>query len=228
MSAVENQIEKNIDNKLFDDIEDIISDFKLGKMVIMLDDEDRENEGDLLIAAEKVTADDINFMTKFGRGLICLTLTEQRCNTLNLPLMVTNSADNKSRYGTRFTVSVEAAHGVTTGISAADRATTIKACINEDAVPSDLVKPGHMFPIMARPGGVLTRPGHTEAGCDLAKLAGFKSESSVLVEVLNDDGTMARRDDLLVFAKKHNLKIGIIADLIKYREYNDRVQSSYE
>lgn len=201
----------------FDSIASIIDDYKQGKMVIILDDEDRENEGDLLIAAEAVSADDINFMAKYGRGLICLTLTEQKCQQLNLPLMVSNKTANNSPFGTRFTVSVEAAQGVTTGISAADRATTIKACIQLNANSNDIVQPGHIFPIMAQPGGVLVRAGHTESGCDLARLAGFREPASVLVEILNEDGTMARRDDLFRFAKKHGLKIGTVADLIKYR-----------
>lgn len=216
MEAVANK------TKTFDKMEDIIADFKQGKMVILLDDEDRENEGDLLIAAECVTAADINFMAKYGRGLICLTLTEKRCKQLNLPLMVSDKKNNNAPFGTRFTVSVEAAQGVTTGISAADRATTIQACIKDDASPYDIVQPGHIFPIMAQPGGVLTRAGHTEANCDLARLAGFKSEAAVLVEILNEDGTMARRDDLLAFAQRHGLKIGTIADLIKYRLNNEK------
>ncbi len=201
----------------FNSIEEILSDYNKGKMVIMLDDEDRENEGDLLIAAELVTANDINFMATYGRGLICLTLTEQHCQQLQLPLMVSSDGENQTRFGTRFTVSVEAAKGVTTGISAADRATTIRACVKQDASSEDIVKPGHIFPIMAQPGGVLVRAGHTEAGCDLARLAGLKQSASVLVEILNSDGSMARRDDLFIFAQKHGLKIGTIADLIKYR-----------
>lgn len=205
----------------FDSIEDIIADYKKGKMVIMLDDEDRENEGDLLIAAEKVSADDINFMARYGRGLICLTLSEARCKQLQLPLMVANNNHNNSPFGTRFTVSVEAAAGVTTGISAADRATTIKACIKSGATSEDIVQPGHIFPIMAQPGGVLVRAGHTEAGCDMARLAGCNQDASVLVEILNEDGSMARRDDLFKFAKEHDLKIGTIADLIKYRLENE-------
>jgi 3,4-dihydroxy 2-butanone 4-phosphate synthase/GTP cyclohydrolase II len=217
--AVDNAQEQKLG---FNTIEEIIADFAAGKMVIMLDDEDRENEGDLLIAADKVQAEDINYMAKFGRGLICLTLTEQRCQQLHLPLMVTQKARNNAPFGTRFTVSVEAAHGVTTGISAKDRATTIQACINSNATPADIVQPGHIFPIMAQPGGVLTRAGHTEAGCDLARLSGFKSEAAVLVEILNEDGSMARRDDLLRFAAKHGLKIGTIADLIKYRLQHEK------
>lgn len=206
----------------FNSIEEIIADFKQGKMVIILDDEDRENEGDLLMAADKVTDQDINFMAKFGRGLICLTLTEKRCQQLNLPLMVSQNEQNNAPFGTRFTMSVEAAQGVTTGISAKDRATTIKACIKSDALPSDIVQPGHIFPIMAQPGGVLTRAGHTETGCDLARLSGFNSEAAVLVEILNEDGSMARRNDLMTFAKQHNLKIGTVADLIKYRLQNEQ------
>lgn len=224
MSAILDQIANVDKNKLdpkisFDSIDDIIADFKLGKMVVMLDDEDRENEGDLLIAAEKVTPSDINFMATYGRGLICLVLTEERCKQLNLPLMV-DYENNNTKFGTRFTVSVEAARGVTTGISVFDRATTIKACINKDATAEDLVRPGHMFPIMARSGGVLSRAGHTEASCDLARLSGLEP-AAVLVEILNEDGSMARRDDLLKFAKHHNLRVGTIADLIKYRLKNN-------
>jgi len=199
-------------------IEDIIEDMRQGKMVILMDDEDRENEGDLIIPAQKVTAEDINFMARYGRGLICMTMTEERCKQLNLPLMVTNNTD---AHGTNFTMSIEAAQGVTTGISAADRATTVQAAIAEDARPEDIVMPGHVFPLKAQPGGVLTRAGHTEAGCDLAKLAGY-SASSVIVEILNEDGTMARRDDLEVFAAEHELKIGTIADLINYRIENEK------
>lgn len=206
----------------FNTTEEILADFAAGKMVIILDDEDRENEGDLLIAADKVRPEDINYMAKFGRGLICLTLTEQRCQQLHLPLMVAHGSKNNAPFGTRFTVSIEASKDVTTGISAKDRATTIKACIAPHATAADIVQPGHVFPIMAQPGGVLTRAGHTEAGCDLARLSGFKSEAAVLVEILNEDGSMARRDDLFKFAHKHNLKIGTIADLIKYRLQHEK------
>ena len=198
--------------------EEIIEDIKAGKMVIIMDDEDRENEGDLVMAAEKVQPDDINFMAKYGRGLICLTLSQKRCQQLRLPLMV---GDNTAQLETNFTVSIEAAEGVTTGISAADRAVTVQAAVKADAVPADLVQPGHIFPLMARPGGVLTRAGHTEAGCDLARLAGFEA-ASVIVEILNEDGTMARRSDLEAFAKKHQLKIGTIEDLIRYRIENEK------
>lgn len=194
-------------------IEEIIEDIRLGKMVILMDDEDRENEGDLIMAADKVTAEAVNFMAKFGRGLICQTLTKARCQQLNLPLMVT---DNNAQFSTNFTVSIEAAMGVTTGISAQDRAVTILAAVGKDAKPTDIVQPGHIFPLMAKEGGVLIRAGHTEAGCDLARLAGFEA-SSVIVEILNDDGTMARRPDLEIFAKEHDLKMGTIADLIEYR-----------
>ena len=196
---------------------EIIDDIKAGKMVVIMDDEDRENEGDILIAAEKVSADDINFMAKYGRGLICLTLTEQRCKQLRLPLMV---GDNRAAMETNFTVSIEAAEGVTTGISAADRATTVRAAIKNDAGPESIVQPGHIFPVMARQGGVLFRAGHTEAGCDLARLAGLEP-AAVIVEILNDDGSMARRKDLEVFARRHDLKIGTIADLIRYRIENE-------
>ncbi len=196
---------------------EIIDDLKQGKIVIIMDDEDRENEGDLVMAAECVTAEAINFMARFGRGLICLTLTEQRCKQLRLPLMV---IDNQAAYSTNFTVSIEAAEGVTTGISAADRAVTILAAVNPDAKAEDVVQPGHIFPVKAQLGGVLTRAGHTEAGCDLAQLAG-KDPSSVIVEILNEDGTMARRPDLEKFAETHQLKIGTIADLISYRLENE-------
>jgi 3,4-dihydroxy 2-butanone 4-phosphate synthase/GTP cyclohydrolase II len=197
--------------------EEIIADLRAGKMVIIMDDEDRENEGDLVMAAEAVTAEAINFMARYGRGLICLTLTEQKCRQLRLPLMV---SDNQTPYSTNFTVSIEAAEGVTTGISASDRALTNQAAANPDAKPEDLVQPGHIFPLKAQPGGVLTRAGHTEAGCDLAQLAG-KDPSAVIVEILNEDGSMARRSDLEVFAEKHDLKIGTIADLISYRLENE-------
>ncbi len=199
-------------------IEEIIEDLRQGKMVVIMDDEDRENEGDLLMAAQACKAEDINFMARFGRGLICLTLTRERCQQLRLPLMV-NSTDEQ--HGTNFTLSIEAAEGVTTGISAADRATTVRAAVAPDAGPDDIVQPGHIFPLMAQPGGVLNRAGHTEAGCDLARLAGF-DPSAVIVEILNDDGTMARRPDLEKFAREHNLKIGTIEDLIRYRIENEK------
>lgn len=194
-------------------IEAIIEDIRLGKMVILMDDEDRENEGDLIMAADLVTPEAINFMATFGRGLICQTMTKARCQQLNLPLMVTN---NNAQFSTNFTVSIEAAEGVTTGISAQDRAVTVKAAVAKDAKPTDIVQPGHIFPLMAQEGGVLVRAGHTEAGCDIARLAGLEP-SAVIVEILNDDGTMARRPDLEIFAEKHGLKIGTIADLIEYR-----------
>ncbi|WP_372871780.1 bifunctional 3,4-dihydroxy-2-butanone-4-phosphate synthase/GTP cyclohydrolase II [Shewanella sp.] len=194
-------------------IEEIIEDIRQGKMVILMDDEDRENEGDLIMAAELVTPAAINFMATYGRGLICQTMTRARCQQLNLPLMVSN---NNAQFTTNFTVSIEAAQGVTTGISAQDRAVTIQAAVAKDAKASDLVQPGHIFPLMAQEGGVLTRAGHTEAGCDLARLAGFEP-SGVIVEILNEDGTMARRPDLEIFSEKHGIKIGTIADLIEYR-----------
>ena len=197
--------------------QEIIDDIKAGKMVILMDDEDRENEGDLIIAAEHISAEAINFMATHGRGLICLTMTQERCSQLDLPLMVKN---NGAAFSTNFTMSIEASKGVTTGISAADRARTVQAAIAKGAVPSDIVQPGHIFPIIAQPGGVLTRAGHTEAGCDLARLAGLEP-SSVIVEILNEDGTMARRPDLEVFAKQHDIKIGTIADLIEYRNLNE-------
>jgi 3,4-dihydroxy 2-butanone 4-phosphate synthase/GTP cyclohydrolase II len=198
--------------------EEIIEELRQGRMVIIMDDEDRENEGDLLMVAEKVTPEAINFMARYGRGLICLTLTKERCQQLRLPLMVDQ---NESAHSTNFTVSIEAAEGVSTGISAADRATTVSAAVKEDALPQDLVQPGHIFPLMAQPGGVLVRAGHTEAGCDLARLAGGDS-SAVIVEILNEDGTMARRPDLEKFAQEHNLKMGTIADLIHYRVRNEK------
>jgi 3,4-dihydroxy 2-butanone 4-phosphate synthase/GTP cyclohydrolase II len=196
-----------------DSTEDIVASLRAGEMVVMLDDEDRENEGDLVMAATKVRPEDVNFMARYGRGLICLTLTRQRCEQLRLPLMVSNTDARKT---TNFTISIEAAEGVTTGISAHDRARTILAAVAPDARPDDLRQPGHIFPLMAQPGGVLTRAGHTEAGCDLARLAGLEP-AAVIVEILNDDGAMARRDDLLRFARRHKLKIGTIADLIEYR-----------
>ena len=200
-----------------DRIEDIIADFKAGKMVILMDDEGRENEGDILMAASLVRPEDINFMARYGRGLICLTLTAERCRQLRLPQMVSR---NEEVHKTAFTVSIEAAEGVTTGISAFDRAHTVRAAVKADAKPEDLVQPGHIFPLMAQPGGVLTRAGHTEAGCDLARLAGLEP-ASVIVEILNEDGTMARRPDLEKFAREHNVKLGTIADLIRYRLDNE-------
>ncbi len=194
-------------------IEEIIEDLRHGKMVIIMDDEDRENEGDLVMAAAFARPEDINFMARYGRGLICLTLTPERCQQLRLPLMVNA---NKTAHTTNFTVSIEAATGVTTGISAHDRARTIQCAVATEAKPDDLVQPGHIFPLMAQAGGVLNRAGHTEAGCDLARLAGLEP-AGVIVEILNDDGTMARLPDLEVFARQHNLKIGTIADLIHYR-----------
>ncbi|MBU3549855.1 bifunctional 3,4-dihydroxy-2-butanone-4-phosphate synthase/GTP cyclohydrolase II [Polynucleobacter sp. MWH-Berg-3C6] len=199
--------------------EEIIADLRAGKMVVLVDEEDRENEGDLVLAADHVTAEAVNFMAKHGRGLICLTLTRERCQQLNLPLMV---RDNGTSMGTNFTVSIEAASGVTTGISAADRALTIKTAVAPNAKPSDLVQPGHIFPLMAQPGGVLIRSGHTEAGCDLAAMAGC-SPTSVICEIMKDDGSMARLPDLLEFAKEHQLKIGSIADLIKYRSQHESI-----
>lgn len=198
-------------------IEEIIDDIRQGKMVILMDDEDRENEGDLIIAAERVSTADINFMATNARGLICLTLTPERCRFLGLPLMV---HDNQTPYETNFTVSIEAATGVTTGISAADRARTIQVAVGRDSTPADIVQPGHIFPIMAQPGGVLRRAGHTEAGCDLARLAGY-TPAAAIVEIMNDDGSMARRPDLEKFAEKHGIKIGTIVDLIHYRIAHD-------
>lgn len=199
-------------------IEELIDDLRHGKMVILMDDEDRENEGDLIMVAEQVRPEDINFMATHARGLICLTLSPERCAQLDLPLMVT---DNKSQHTTNFTVSIEAAEGVSTGISAADRALTVRAAVKANAKPTDIVQPGHIFPLMAQPGGVMSRAGHTEAGCDLARLAGYEP-ASVIVEIMNPDGTMARRPDLERFAEQHHLKIGTIADLIHYRATKEK------
>ncbi len=196
----------------------ILDDLREGKMAVIMDDEDRENEGDLIMAAERVRPEDVNFMARFGRGLICLTLTRERCRQLRLPLMV---SDTDTQHRTNFTVSIEAAEGVTTGISAHDRAHTVITAVAAEAKPADLRQPGHIFPLMAQPGGVLTRAGHTEAGCDLARLAGF-SPAAMIVEILNDDGSMARRPDLERFAQTHGLKMGTIADLIRYRLKNER------
>lgn len=200
------------------DIHEIINEIRAGHMVVMVDDEFRENEGDLLIAAEKITPDAINFMATYGRGLICLTLTAEGCKRLRLPLMV-SSTDN--RLATNFTLSIEAREGVTTGISAKDRAHTIRVAVNPESGPNDIVSPGHIFPLMAQPGGVLTRAGHTETGCDLARMAGLEP-AAVIVEILNEDGTMARRPDLEDFANRHRLKIGTIRDLIQYRVRHER------
>jgi len=198
-------------------IDEALLDIRKGKIVILVDDEDRENEGDLCIAAEKATPQAINFMAKHGRGLICLSLTEERVRHLQLPLMV---SDNTSAFKTAFTVSIEAKRGVTTGISAADRATTVLTAISEDAKPEDLARPGHVFPLQAKKGGVLVRTGQTEGSVDLARLAGLKP-AGVICEVMNDDGTMARMPDLELFAKKHSIKIVTIADLIRYRLQNE-------
>ena len=203
---------------MFSDIEDIIADIRAGKMVIMVDDERRENEGDLIMAAAKVRPEDINYMARYGRGLICLTLTRDRCSQLRLPLMVT---DTDEQHATNFTVSIEAAEGITTGISAHDRARTVQAAVAADARPEHLRQPGHIFPVMAQPGGVLTRAGHTEAGCDLARLAGLEPAATI-VEILNEDGSMARRPDLEKFAREHGIRIGTIADLIRYRLEKER------
>ena len=198
-------------------VEDIVAELRAGRMVILVDEEDRENEGDLVLAADHVTPEAINFMARFGRGLICLTLTRERCERLQLPPM---AARNGGKYSTAFTVSIEAADGVTTGISAADRAQTVKAAVAANAQASDLVQPGHIFPLQAVDGGVLMRAGHTEAGCDLAGMAGC-SPTSVICEIMNDDGTMARLPDLRLFAAEHGLKIGTIADLIEHRSRHD-------
>lgn len=198
-------------------VTEIIDEIRAGRMVILMDEEDRENEGDLLMAAEFVTAEDINFMVTYGRGLVCLTLTEERCQQLDLPLMATR---NGARFGTNFTVSIEAAEGVETGISAADRARTVQAAVARHAKPADLVQPGHIFPLKAVSGGVLVRAGHTEAGCDLTRLAGLMP-AAVICEILNPDGTMARLPQLVEFAQQHGLKIGTIADLIQYRSTHE-------
>src|SRR5690348_17208566 len=194
-------------------VDEILDELRAGRMVVVMDDEDRENEGDLLMPASLVRPEDINFMARYGRGLICLTLTRERCRQLRLPLMVSDTDKNQT---TNFTLSIEAAEGVTTGISAYDRAHTVRTAVKPDARPEDLKQPGHILPLMAQPGGVLTRAGHTEAGCDLARLAGLEP-AAVIVEILNEDGSMARRPDLGKFAQEHQLKIGTIADLIRYR-----------
>ena len=200
-------------------ISEIVEDIRAGRMVILVDEEDRENEGDLVMAAEFVTPEAINFMAKHGRGLICLTLTEERCRQLGLQQMV---RDNRTPHGTAFTVSIEAATGVTTGISAHDRARTVQAAVARHARPDDIVTPGHIFPLTAQKGGVLIRAGHTEAGCDLAQLAGLEP-AAVICEILKDDGTMARLPDLVEFGKAHGLKIGAIRDLIEYRAANEHL-----
>ncbi|SFV01434.1 bifunctional 3,4-dihydroxy-2-butanone-4-phosphate synthase/GTP cyclohydrolase II [Pseudoduganella namucuonensis] len=197
--------------------EEIVAELRAGRMVILVDEEDRENEGDLVLAADFVTPEAINFMIKHARGLVCLTLTEERCNQLDLSMMTTR---NGTSFGTNFTVSIEAAEGVTTGISAADRSKTIQVAVARDAKPLDIVQPGHIFPLKAVKGGVLMRAGHTEAGCDLTAMAGL-TPASVICEIMKDDGTMARLPDLLEFAKEHGLKIGTIADLIHYRSQNE-------
>jgi 3,4-dihydroxy 2-butanone 4-phosphate synthase/GTP cyclohydrolase II len=198
-------------------VEEIVAELRAGRMVILVDEEDRENEGDLVLAADHVTPEAINFMARFGRGLICLTLTRERCESLRLPPMV---ARNGTKMGTAFTISIEAAEGVTTGISAADRARTVQAAVAKNARPENLVQPGHIFPLQAVDGGVLMRAGHTEAGCDLAAMAGL-TPASVICEIMKDDGTMARLPDLQVFAAQHGLKIGTIADLIEHRSRNE-------
>ena len=205
-------------NTPFSDIEDIIADIAAGKMVIMVDDENRENEGDLIMAAAKVRPEDVNYMATHGRGLICLTMSRDRCKQLRLPLMV---SDTDEHHATNFTISIEAAEGITTGISAHDRARTIQTAVADDARPEHLSQPGHIFPVMSQPGGVLTRAGHTEAGCDLARLAGLEPAAAI-VEILNEDGTMARRPDLEKFAQSRGIRIGTIADLIRYRLEKER------
>ena len=198
-------------------VQDIVADLRAGRMVILVDEEDRENEGDLVLAADFVTPEAINFMIRHARGLVCLTLTEERCAQLRLPMMTSN---NGTSFGTNFTVSIEAAEGVSTGISAADRARTIQAAVARNAKPDDVVQPGHIFPLKAQRGGVLMRAGHTEAGCDLAAMAGL-TPAAVICEIIKEDGEMARLPDLIEFAREHNLKIGTIADLIHYRSENE-------
>ncbi|OFZ67306.1 MAG: 3,4-dihydroxy-2-butanone-4-phosphate synthase [Betaproteobacteria bacterium RBG_16_56_24] len=200
-------------------VQEIIAEIRAGHMVVLVDEEDRENEGDLVFAAEFVTPEKINFMAKYGRGLICLTLTEAHCKQIDLPLMV---RENGLPLATNFTLSIEAASGVTTGISAADRSRTVQAAADKNAKPGDIVQPGHIFPLRAQNGGVLVRAGHTEAGCDLAQLAGL-TPASVICEVLKDDGDMARLPDLMVFARQHQLKIGTIANLIEYRCQHEKL-----
>ncbi|MCX7727793.1 MAG: 3,4-dihydroxy-2-butanone-4-phosphate synthase, partial [Chitinispirillaceae bacterium] len=202
----------------FEEIEAIIEDFRNGKMVIIVDDENRENEGDLAFAAELCTPEKINFMAKYGRGLICISMEEERLDALKIPPMV---CENTSKFHTAFAVSVEAKEGTTTGISAADRCTTVLKLVDPNAKPDDFVKPGHMFPLRARKGGVLVRSGQTEAVVDLARLAGL-FPAGVICEIMNDDGTMARVPQLMNFVKKHNLKIVTIADLIKYRKQHEK------
>jgi len=199
--------------------QELIDDIRRGRMIVLADAEDRENEGDLVLAADFVTPEAINFLATYARGLICLTLTEERCRQLNLPLMVN---DNRSPMGTAFTVSIEAASGVTTGISAADRARTVRAATAKHAKPEDIVQPGHIFPVMAQNGGVLVRAGHTEAGCDLPELAGL-TPAAVICEIMNPDGSMARMPELAAFAARHELKIGTIADLIRYRSETEKL-----
>ena len=198
-------------------IEEAVKDLRDGKMVILVDDEDRENEGDLIMAAEKIKPEDINFMLQYARGLMCLTLTQNRCKLLDIPLMVDKT---DSDHETNFTVSIEAAQGVSTGSSVNDRTRTIRTAVAVDAQPKDLKQPGHVLPLMAREGGVLTRPGHTEAGCDLTRLAGLRS-AAVIVEILNKKGAMASRNELFKFASEHQLKIASIDDLISYRLENE-------
>jgi len=212
------ELHPTTDGIAFSDIESIVADIRDGKMVIMVDDENPENEGDLLMAAAKVRPEDINYMARYGRGLICLTISRERCAQLRLPLMVD---DTDQRHATNFTLSIEATEGITTGISAHDRARTVQVAVAKDARPEHISQPGHIFPVMAQPGGVLTRAGHTEAGCDLARLAGLEPAATI-VEILNEDGSMARRPDLERFSREHNVKIGTIADLIRYRLEKER------
>ncbi len=220
----EKPIQKNNDNEAIARINDIIEEARNGRMFILADDEDRENEGDLIIPAQMATPEVINFMATYGRGLICLSLTKERIEKLKLPLM---SASNSSRHETAFTVSIEAKVGVTTGISAHDRALTISTAINPLSGPSDIATPGHVFPLKAKEGGVLVRAGHTEAAVDISRLAGL-NPSAVICEIMNEDGTMARMPDLISFAKMHNLKLGTISDLIAYRRNYDSLVKEIE
>lgn len=228
MADPTHRVELDIEPELLVHVRSVIDDIRAGKMVILVDDEDRENEGDLVFAAEKVTPEHINFMAKFGRGLICVTLTEDQVERLELPMMQLPKWRGGPPLGTAFTLSIEARHGVTTGISAADRARTIQVAIDPDSTPEDVVTPGHVFPLKAKRGGVLVRTGQTEGSVDLARLAGL-SPAGVICEIMNDDGTMARLPDLEAFAREHQLKILTIADLIRYRLQTERlVRRTYE
>ena len=218
ITAPDTDVQARTNEMKLNTIPELVDDIRAGRMIVLIDDEDRENEGDLVMAASMVRPEDINFMARFGRGLICMPITRERCAQLNLPLMVNK---NEARFATNFTISMEAAEGITTGISAYDRAHTMRTAVRPDAGPADISQPGHVFPLMTQPGGVLSRAGHTEAGADLAMLAGLEP-AAALVEILNEDGSMARRPQLEEFAKTHDLKIGTIADLISYRMETER------